>query len=142
MVANIKKSLQSLRKLAPELNRAADDATALVRDIEKALQELDLGVRASVQVLKMEDDEFACLTFKRIGGKFRIAVAIDEPEDDGESWKTVSETPWLECPRDLKLKTFPQLPALLADIETQVQRTVKSITEAGPAVRELLKSLQ
>lgn len=145
MVADINQSLKKLHSLASELNKAADDATVLVRDIEKLLaQDLNLSVAAEVHapsVVSQADEAY--LSYTRVGGKFRIAVThweIRGAKTLDETWRSVSEIPWLECSRDVKLQSFPELPRLLEEIIKQAGLALESLSKATPAVKELLAS--
>src|SRR5262245_42976811 len=133
MGTDLKNSLQALREIAPNLNKMSDEAAKIIRETERALQELNLGIAAEVVVSSENKSskvtEWTSLAFKRApfdpGEKtlFRVMVVEERSTDFGDdrnfsqrAWKITSETPWLECSRDVKLATFPKLPALLEEL--------------------------
>jgi hypothetical protein len=140
--------------LAPQLNRLADEAARAVREIERLLAD-DLGSSVPAEVLvhtsrKFPDvEEHTSLAYRRVGGKFRIAVVrerctdfVNQENFADRAWKTLSETPWLECPRDEKLMTFPKVPELLDEIAANVEQSIAAIHVARPAVEAALNSLK
>ena len=154
----IDKSLKKLRELAPALNKAADDAGRIIRDVEHLLSdELNVGVKAEV-VFRREDEgndpaaerydqgRYFSLAYRRVSGdRFRIAVVEelyytyrDARGTHAEAWETIHEIPWAECPRDLKLESFPELPQLLEELVTKAEAAADSVKKTQEAVKEIL----
>jgi hypothetical protein len=143
-------SIKKLREIAPALNKAADDAARIVQEVENVLtKELSLALKAEyvieqAPVVDEEDREatdHTVLAYRRVKGKFRIAVAVDRETPmpyAQSSFATVSETPWSECPQDVKLETFTALPHLLEELAKKAEVACESVAKTQQAVRELL----
>jgi hypothetical protein len=140
-MSSLNQSLNRLRGLAPELNKTSDEAARLVLQVETLLtKELAIGVVAEVAVhsrqLSAKKVEFTSLAHTRLDGKFRIAVVVERRTEfvndrnfPDYAWETVSETPWAECPRDVKLETFPKLPDLLKSIIENAEKAQTKVLE-------------
>jgi len=116
-------------------------------------EDLKLSIVGNVTVDRRDTSpktaDFTSLVYRRVEGKFRIAVEegtqtafADENNWASHAWKVRSEVPWLECPRDVKLKTFPKLPQLLLDITKNVEKVIADVEKAKPEVEEVLHSLK
>jgi hypothetical protein len=149
----MKDSLQRLRDLSPKVNKTCDEATKVVREVEKFLTDSKVTVPAEVVVQAVQVSpkkrELTTLCFGRLDSSFRIAVKREEETEfvDGRNMvdyaiKTTDETPWLECPRDLKLSTFPKLPELLKNIGEEVEKSLKNAEDAMPEIEKVLASLK
>ena len=148
-MSSVPNSLKKLQEIAPELNRVADSAAKIVQEVETMLTKLGIGVSASALVGEFPKSpkvrEITNLAYGRISGKFRIAVVVEKEVDydaqgGGEytASNTISETPWLECPRDVKLATFPFLPALLQELIKNAESAKANVEKAQEAIRALL----
>lgn len=127
MPRSIWKTLRELQKLMPEVNLVLDDATAAVRELEKALADTDAAVEASVPGLAYTRYPAAARIQPGLTRLFRI-VARDEGK----------EMPWLEAPRQLKLETFHMIPMLINAIEVRAAALIEAARAAMPEIRELL----
>src|SRR5215203_6170076 len=116
MADNLRKHIDSIRKLSSQLNTLSDELGKTVASVEEFLNvTCSLGIPSSVLV--EEDDESHIrihLCYGRVGGKFRIAVGL--VFDDGEE----NTKPWSDCTRDVKIATFKKLPDLLAKIAQDI----------------------
>jgi len=149
-MSTVNSSLQKLRQLAPSLNQAADNAAKVVQEVEALLtKELNLGVESGVNVawtnVTPKKTRFLQLCHRRVNGKFRLAVVeatctsfTDDDNTLAEAWKDDDVTPWAECPRDVKLKTFPALPMLLQTLIDKVEETNAEVEKTKQTVREIL----
>ncbi len=153
MTSEIFDALNALGKLAPKLNSVADDAAQVVREVEKRLDNYGLMIHASVliNILEISEriQEETDLEYRRIGGKFRIAIVrerhtatTDANDTSPTAHTTLEVTPWLECGRELKLESFEFLPDLLAKIIQNVQKAIAGAEKAAPAVRKFLDSMR
>ena len=161
MTENLRKSLDELRQLAPELNKATDDAKAVVEVVEKFLnEECSLGLHCSVWLSETDvpldegetgtRSEQKYLAYARVEGRFRIAVEIsdvtewpDYQDPDVVRRRVHSEgcVPWASCPRDLKLETFAALPELLETIAREGRMAIKRTADTSKTVEQVLEAL-
>jgi hypothetical protein len=149
-MSTLNQSLERLRSLAPEVNKAANSAAKIVEQVESLLtNELSLGVRAEVTVssqnISKTKSEYTSLSYRRIKGKYRIAVVTglftefaDSNNIHDQAWETMSETPWAECSRDVKLESFPKLPELLRAIIAEAERVQKKAFETEQVLTAIL----
>ena len=154
MTESISNSLKALKGLSPKLNQVADDSAQLVRDVEKVLDELSLGVSASSDggvigpgvtgviesFLSKDVRQLVSLQYRRIGAKYRIVIVKDQ--ECGDNWECVYEHPWLECSRSDKIETFQFLPILLENLVKSVNDTLEKMQKAIPEARKVLESLK
>jgi len=148
-MSTVNASLNRLRELAPTLNKAADEAAEIVREVENLLtKELSIGIEAIVQVdarnLSPKKVRFKTLEHRRVDGKFRIAIVekvrtefVNDHSMPEYSWNEEAGRPWAESPRDEKLETFPFLPQLLEEIVKQVERTKERIEQTQETVKQI-----
>lgn len=157
MTDNLLKSVQSLRKMAPQLNAATDEATGIVRRVEKFLNdECSIGIPALAGLpykserVKFEDQDDAeparhemssQLAYVRVDGKFCIAIQRFICDDRGEV-RELDSRPWLACPRHEKLESFHQLPDLLGSIACEAEKIALGTTETTKTVARLLSAIE
>jgi len=141
---SLRTSFDLLREIAPKLNAATDDASRVITQVEKFLNDdCSLGLDAEVRVrgvLNEEteewEDDAVWLAYARCGSGFHIAIqSIDEDGNPGEY------RIWSQSPRDLKLLTFPKLPALLQEVEAKAGEALRATEEAASAAREILDAM-
>jgi hypothetical protein len=148
-MSTISSSLKKLREIAPQLNKAADDASAIVKEVETELTRLNIGIEAEAWVRSTNKTETNCenvsLVYRRVRNSFRIAVLIqkgtqiwDERGESDMAWETITETPWAECPRELKVESFPHLPELLENIVSNAESAKTKVEAAQAEIRKLL----
>lgn len=141
-MADLSKSIDSIRTATEKLNAVVNEMAKTVRALEDALQTWGVGVPSEVTVENERDDEgvpyFTALAYCRVGQRFRIAVSEGCALDDPDEW---SITPWSDCARDRKLKTFAVLPKLVEAIATGVTDRVQEATSAADAVNAVVRAL-
>src|SRR5262245_52693989 len=125
MTKELREKLAALRAIAPALNKATDEATAIVEKVEHLLgQELNIGIRATSNAFECEDSieidddddrtewdirKASMLAYGRVAGTYRIHVVTDVSRKDRSfyrgDYETISseQTPWNSCPRETKL---------------------------------------
>lgn len=136
---NLREAVESLRKLTPRLNDVTNLANETVRKVEAFLNDqLSVGVEALVKVKSNpEDYEATYLEYRRVGGKFRIAVCNTDPDGVESGLK-----PWSDCTRDVKLETFAKLPELLINVAHQVQQEISKTEAAALEVADSISLLR
>lgn len=142
MERSIEGSLETLRKSTSRLNSISDSAARVVKGVESFLaRECSAGVPADVLV-ESEDTGAGCsvftsLAYRRVGGRFRVTV-VTGFDDDPESWST---TPWSNSSRELKLLTFPKLPALVNAVAEEVDKRLSEAEESCALASKMLNAL-
>ena len=157
MTDDIRNSLSQLRSLSPKLNKATDEATAVVAAVEKFLhEECSLGISTNVRA--WENDELRLyLAYERVGGKFRIAIIEDQPayeidedenrrrtiDDAGDpAWRTVATKAWAEAARVDKLRTFSELPTLLKMLASETASSIEQMEKTCETVQQVIGALE
>jgi hypothetical protein len=156
-------TINALRNIAPKLNEQTDRAAETARAVETFLSdELSIGLPAEVvfreedlQESSEDDDaptvmhEYHSLAYDRHARSLRLLVRIEriiEGVDDrgfGENRsEIVSETPWPECARDVKLASFAALPGLLREIEKTATRAIEQTETTATTVAEIMSALR
>jgi hypothetical protein len=155
MTAELKKSVDKLRSLSPQLNAAAEQASRVVQLVETFLNdECKAGMPCSVtvwtkmpdheQYATVDDFEGLLLGYDRVGGKFRIVVQSNTKELNHETEKdeiTVNVTPWSDSPKAEKLKSFARLPMLLENIASEIEYSIKSTGETAATIDQIMGAL-
>jgi hypothetical protein len=146
MTPELKQSIDSLKKISPELNRVTDRASQIVARVEKLLnQELSIGI-PGVQFLKEEGiapngTREWYVVYKRVDGLFRIAIEEGLREDEDAELKTEETTLWAQAPRELKLVSVAGLPDLLAYITQEAERIMTKADAAADAIEKMVEAL-
>lgn len=133
MAASMDKSLEQIKHHASRINRLSDNSALLVKAIEAALTEANVGVTASIPVeINFGDgSETVYLSFKRPIEGVRLFV------DNGP--KPNDETrPWSDCGRITKLQTVAKLPELLASLENKLAAELKLAEAAEASVASIV----
>ncbi len=152
MTDELKRRMARLREIAPRLNAGTDQASKLVAQVEKFLvEELRIGISAEVayeeHLAGIDDDNRLLsirhsLAFGRGGGSFRIHVLSETiAVDDGASARTTvaqERVLWPSCPREMKLKAFEKLPALLDRIIEEAERLAQASESTRVKVKEMM----
>lgn len=155
MTEELRRKLAALRAAAPALNKATDEATAVVAAVEKFLADLSIGLTLKAQSFlgvpaPAGDDEaltvFHSLAYGRVGGTYRVHVTAETCRKDDnyvDGWDTLSteETPWSSCPREMKLQSFAKLPELLGMIADRALKLTEETTRTTETVRDLLSAM-
>ena len=161
MTESLRESIERIRELAPVLNKATDDAQAIVARLEQFLSEYRVGVPAKVKVDDMDVSKNISrqryLSYERVDGKFRIAVTTHLAcETDEVNHKNNINEPfvikfmpdpenppiaWCSCPRDVKLVSFDALPELLRKIAKEAFCTSQQANNTVETVRQILTAV-
>lgn len=161
--------LARLRVVAPQLNKATDEATRTVRAVREFLKGLGLGVEASVFVDEEDstkiqpspedpDEETEVpvristwLSYKRHGSHgFDIVIEdhtwtlVEDRYGDLACTKLVESTAvlWDQAPRGRKLGTLRVVPKLLSAIAEAAEKHVVATDQTVSAVQEILEALE
>lgn len=138
----LRKSIETLRGLAPRLHAATDDAARVVQTVEKFLaEECRLTLCAWVPLYAEDPTHDSppakSLGYARLAGRSRIAIREDLPAaaiGDGEPRIYA----WSDAPRGDRLQSFQHLPALLDHICDLAQSCIKSTHDTAATVSRML----
>src|SRR5690348_4821738 len=141
--------------MAPKLNSATDEASAVIREVERFLgEELSIGVSGKSDPFAQRVGEptedgsattiFSYLVYGRVAGKHRsyVVESLEREHEDVVGWDVISEdhTPWSSCSREVKLASFAKLPDLLGKIADEAEKLSRETVETSKTVRDILGS--
>lgn len=140
---------ERLRKAAESLNRESDSLTATLRQVEKALNSLGLGVFATLKEPVLKETEMTDsghiiewvhnLGYGKCGGKSANEWGIFI-ETEGAGDPTYTGVPGMS--RELRVAAAKNLPALLDLLTGEVEKLVGEIQGAKASAEEAAKKLQ
>jgi hypothetical protein len=162
MTEELRDRMAKLRAIAPRLNKATDDATRALSEVDKFLEELGIGV--TVQTGSFHDGpphamgfdadkpgeivSSFYLAYGRLNGRYRIHVneCVDQRgpnENNMMDWNTLMTElyAWESCPREIKLRSVAKLPELLDLILARAEGLSEAAIESTEAVNGMLASL-
>jgi hypothetical protein len=155
MTEQLRISIEDLRTLSPQLNKATDGASRTVQTIEQLLNdECSIGIPVEVGVERHHDGAgFSLgLGYRRVNGKFRIAVVNHEyvVDEEGNRLRDNRNEPvtqdeavaWNDATRGDKLKTFRRLPELLQELAKEVRENILHVEETTAAVEKIKAALE
>jgi hypothetical protein len=122
------------------LHEATDNLNSKLLDVEAALNELNLGVSASVEMFRAEDgDWMQCLAYRKEQGAFKLVVEAGHDSDDDRSrWHS---TPLTSASRETRLEALEFVPKLykklLETFEAEIKRVNKGIVQAEGLARAI-----
>jgi hypothetical protein len=155
MGQELKEQIAMLRAIAPELNKATDEANAVVRMVEDLLTtELSLGISGEhghFDVVRETDEDgrktktSSQLAFGRVGNSFQIHIlrTVCGPDESGDLCEPLAtdRIPWSQCSRQTKLQAFSWMPELLSQIAERAQHLVTRAAETSKTVKDVLQAM-
>lgn len=144
--------LDSLSKLAPQLNKATDLYMDELKEIEARLDKLNLGIEVESKAIQegnrfTEDDQDGEPTgvsfhYVWILGYGRSGHFVSRSEwclfvrkymvySDDRGWCEEETVPLLGASRDLRIAAAGQIPALLEDIEKEVKKKIENLAKVS-----------
>jgi len=141
--SEIRGLLSQIQRLTPQLDDATAAAVQAVRRIETFLEKCAIGLHFRLVVMENGENGAVHLLYQRTHEKPRIAVRVQNMPALGLRDNTLVH--WTDCPRDIKMLTFPFIPELLKVIvegltaevgktasATQLAESMMAAVEAGP----------
>ena len=138
-------SLKDLARLSTELNEASDALSEQIAQVESALNDLKLGVRAYVKIRSNtsqkpagEVTEALYLGYAKCRGKWCLTLvdSSDEfPDDD-------SEIPLREAARGDRIDAVERLPDLVRKLEDETKRLVTEVRKKAAKVGQFAVALK
>lgn len=126
----IPSNLWNLGNAAQNVNTLSDRLTDQVGAIENALNNLNLGVRATVDVEESPVDDLVVvilrLGYDKVGGKWGFVIdqfVASDPEDTYVKWA------FKDAPRELRLKVVEWIPKLLDELTNTSLKLASDINE-------------
>jgi hypothetical protein len=111
-----------------------------VRQIETFLDKCGVGLFFCLVVMEDEENGAVHLLYQRIREKSRIAVRVQNmpamPIRDN------TPVPWAECPRTLKMLTFPYVPELLKVIVGGLTAEIEKTTSTTQLAGEMMTAIE
>lgn len=152
MTDELRKRMESLRSIAPKLNKASDTAATVIAKVEDFLGNLHVGIEGRSDwydeqpvLLAFDDDPQVLrsrLAYGRINGKYAIHVVREqwtklEPED------LVSEqqVSWSSVGRQEKLEAFATIESLLDDVDRNAKVVERNASLASVKMTAMLDTL-
>jgi hypothetical protein len=139
-------SLKDLARLSRELNEASDALSEQIAQVESALNELKLGVRAYVkirsntsQTASGEITTALFLGYAKCRGKWCLTLVDSNdqffPEDD-------TEIPLREASRGDRIDAVEKLPDLIRKLEAETRRIVIEARNKAAKVEQFAATLK
>ncbi|MHC4129398.1 MAG: hypothetical protein ACYSWT_05560 [Planctomycetota bacterium] len=138
--SDIRGLLSQIEHLTPQLNDATNEAGQAVRQIESFLEKCGVGLFFCLVVMENEDDEAIHLLYQRVRDRFRIAVRVQNMPAAAIRDNTL--VPWAECPRNIKMLTFPYVPELLKVIVGGLAAEIEKTTSTSQLAGEMMAAVQ
>jgi hypothetical protein len=145
MTHGLRDQIAQLRAITPQLHAITDEAALIVQKVEAFLgEECKLGLSAGLKFDQHDDGNtyefYRRLDYTRIDNQFRLVVSEYEEYPSGDATQ-LSRSAWVNCTREMKLRTIEIIPDLLEVIGQTVQKTIKQTQAAALKVNELLHDL-
>jgi hypothetical protein len=156
MTHELKKRLDAIRAVAPRIKAASDQADNTVKAVEQALvREIGIGISAESseyfpgtqrrrdpqnwdEFIEEETRERLALG-RATAGEYCIhvksLVCVGEYQCDEAE---LTSTPWSQCDRETRLRTFYLLPNLLKCIARKAEQLAESTEKTAATLNELL----
>src|SRR5947209_6353375 len=115
MTERLRDQIAQLRAITPKLHAVTDEAARIVQVVESFLSdECRLGLTAHVNFdshfhQRDGSDYLWRLEYGRIDGQFRLIVSEIDSDPSGEE-SCLSRTAWVNCTREVKLRTVEHIP--------------------------------
>jgi hypothetical protein len=146
--AKLKTSFLNLSEASRELNAASDTFGAAITSLDEAINELNPGVTAWVNVSDSADEDAPWVSsverlgYDKMKGRWGLTLwagTVDSEED--------SETPtgsWLfnDAPRSLRLRAIEHIPELVEALANEASHTAKRVSEQAHYALKLAESIR
>ncbi len=138
----LRPGLDRLQTLAKNLNAVSDEISKVVQGVEAHLSDtLRIGVTASVLIERDEDPtETICIRRELVYGRHGPNSAFMSPRPPRLTGTGIcyEQTPWANCPRDMKLLSFQKLPELLDELARQVEALLDQVDVGYDAIQAII----
>ena len=122
--ASLSGSLRDLRESTTILNNLTENATQTIQEVERFIgDDCQLGIEARIPIGDYGNASVE-MVYTRYTSAWRIALRF------GNDAGIVSEKPWTDCSRDLKIWSIEHLPTLVMHLETLVAERIAAAEES------------
>jgi hypothetical protein len=129
-------SFQQLSQAAASLNKATDELTETITELDQALSRLNLGVSVWVRVIQWDDDrnigayEREELGFAKIEGDWSIGIRrVDGHEESPDPDEVREIWPFNAAPRELRLRAVNELPNLMDELGKAAAKAAEAVNK-------------
>lgn len=142
----VKNSFKKLYATSSRLNTVSDELSCLIGELETALQTINLGVAAWVQIESEEDPTGTWVTrslgYDKLQKGWGIALNAvsghySYPDDD-----TVTQWTFNEGPRWLRIKAIKHIPALINALNEKAEEITKHLDEQIIEAKEVTEAIK
>ncbi len=138
--SEIRGLLSQIEHLTPQLDDATEGAAEAVAHIESFLAKCGVHLYFCLLVMGDEDPEAVHLLYQPSRDGFRISVRVRNMPTMGMPDNRL--VPWTECPRHIKLLTFPHIPELLQVIVGGLAAEIQKTTSATQLAKDMMAAVQ
>lgn len=140
-VDRVRNSYKQLASASRGLNNASDEFKGAVSVLDAALERLNLGVAAWVELSANEDDDGSWWSrevgYTRIGDSWRIALRSGSGDYQSPDRDSVEEWAFDEAPRWMRIEAIARIPDLLEALLKQTEDTTNKLKKRTEQVLEL-----
>jgi methyl-accepting chemotaxis protein len=146
-IEKLQTDFQALANIASELNAASDLLTRSIGVLDESLKKLSVGLTVWVTFSSRGDDDQPHLYdldqvgYCKVNGTWGLAIR-NIWGDESSDWQK-EDGPWLfnDAPRELRLRSVDQIPAVIAKLAESALETTKRIQKKTQEVMELAKAI-
>jgi hypothetical protein len=127
-------NINELELTSKALNEASDEFTKILIEIQKRIDELNLGVEAFVEITLEETSSQVWLGYGKVLGKgWSLFI--------GNINGTRERTPLLECTRAVRIQTIERIPTLVTILRVKAEDTLHKVNKAKLLAKNYLEEL-
>ena len=139
--------LPSLAATAANLNNASKELTEVIERLNGALQRLNLGVTAWVELkdYSESDDSISWsqeLGYSRIGREWRLTLRNTKHDHSLDEFEVLDAWPFNEAPRELRVRAIGKIPQLLKKLDQVANEIVEEISESIDVTVPIVKLIE
>lgn len=160
MCKNLGERIALLRRVSCVLNEATDAANNAMGLVERFLHDecsIGLPVAVTVGAPRISSSsrgsggvvlERVALVYDRVDGRFRIGIRVERATQcssagqRAESMEKHLLQSWISSPRELKLRTFPELPRLLFTLAERAKELAGNVARVHTVAAEINDALK
>ena len=135
----------SLAATAANLNNVSKELTQLVERLNGALQRLNLGVTAWVELNGYSDNSTTWseeLGYSRIGREWGLALRNTKHDHHLDEFEVLDGWPFNEAPRELRVRAIGKIPQLLKKLDQVANGIVEEISESIDVTVPIVKLIE
>ena len=147
LIERVGELLPSLAATAANLNNASKELTKVIERLDGALQRLNLGVPAWVELHghSLPDNSTSWseeLGYSKIERKWGLTLRKTRNDHFLDEFEVLDAWPFNEAPRDLRLRALGKIPKLLKELDRVAQMMAEEISESIDGTVTLAKAIE